>query len=177
MLDVAGFCAFLSIGDPVGIGLELVASSLSVRLTPEAPEEDNLVDCPDFGGEDADRLAEMPDVDRHALGLIQCKTGAEPSGHHGVGPHIDNHGYLPPVSPAALHTVQIFGDPIFTYSYREAVIDGWLIDHEPPIRIETELTRAGIIFHAGEQVEIFNTRTGRIDLVHISPRPTCLGGL
>jgi type I restriction enzyme R subunit len=41
----------------------------------------------------------------------------------------------------ALHTVQIFGDPIFTYSYREAVIDGWLIDHEPPIRIETELIR------------------------------------
>ena len=49
----------------------------------------------------------------------------------------------------ALHTVQIFGDPIFTYSYREAVIDGWLIDHEPPIRIETELTRAGITFHSG----------------------------
>ena len=66
----------------------------------------------------------------------------------------------------ALHTVQIFGDPIFTYSYREAVIDGWLIDHEPPIRIETELTRAGITFHAGEQVEIFNTGTGGIDLVH-----------
>ncbi len=66
----------------------------------------------------------------------------------------------------ALHTVQIFGDPIFTYSYREAVIDGWLIDHEPPIRIETELTRAGITFHAGEQVEIFNTGSGRIDLVH-----------
>jgi type I restriction enzyme R subunit len=26
----------------------------------------------------------------------------------------------------ALHTVQIFGDPIYTYSYREAVIDGYL---------------------------------------------------
>jgi hypothetical protein len=24
----------------------------------------------------------------------------------------------------ALHSVQIFGDPIYTYSYREAVIDG-----------------------------------------------------
>ena len=57
----------------------------------------------------------------------------------------------------ALHTVQIFGDPIFTYSYREAVIDGYLIDHEPPIRIETALTRAGITFKKGEQVEIFNT--------------------
>lgn len=66
----------------------------------------------------------------------------------------------------ALHTVQIFGEPIFTYSYREAVIDGYLIDHEPPIRIETELTRGGITFQRDEQLEIFNTRTGQIDLVH-----------
>jgi type I restriction enzyme R subunit len=66
----------------------------------------------------------------------------------------------------ALHTVQIFGDPVFTYSYREAVIDGFLIDHEPPIRIETELTRGGITFHKDEQVELFDTRTGQIDLVH-----------
>ena len=66
----------------------------------------------------------------------------------------------------ALHTVKIFGDPIFTYSYREAVIDGFLTDHEPPIRIETELTRAGITFQKDEQVELFNTRTGQIDLIH-----------
>jgi type I restriction enzyme, R subunit len=58
----------------------------------------------------------------------------------------------------ALHTVQIFAEPIFTYSYREAVIDGYLIDHEPPIRIETELTRAGITFQRDEQLEIFDTR-------------------
>jgi len=66
----------------------------------------------------------------------------------------------------ALHTVQIFGDPIFTYSYREAVVDGYLIDHEPPIRIETELTRSGITFQRNEQIELFDTRTGKIDLAH-----------
>ena len=66
----------------------------------------------------------------------------------------------------ALHTLQIFGEPIFTYSYHEAVIDGYLIDHEPPIRIETELTRAGITFQRDEQLEIFDTRTGKVDLVH-----------
>ena len=66
----------------------------------------------------------------------------------------------------ALHTVQIFGDPIFTYSYREAVVDGWLIDHEPPIRIETELTRSGITFRRNDPVELFNPRTGKIDLSH-----------
>ena len=38
----------------------------------------------------------------------------------------------------ALHTTQIFGPPIFQYSYREAVIDGYLVDHEPPLRILRE---------------------------------------
>ena len=66
----------------------------------------------------------------------------------------------------ALHTVQIFGDPVFTYSYREAVIDGFLIDHEPPYRIATELSEGGIIFEKGEEVEIFDTKTGSIDLTH-----------
>jgi len=66
----------------------------------------------------------------------------------------------------ALHTVQIFGDPVYTYSYREAVVDGHLIDHEPPVRIETALTQAGITFKKGEQIEILDTRTGKIDLAH-----------
>jgi type I restriction enzyme, R subunit len=35
----------------------------------------------------------------------------------------------------ALHTVDIFGVPVYAYSYREAVIDGFLVDHEPPVRI------------------------------------------
>ena len=64
----------------------------------------------------------------------------------------------------ALHTVEIFGKPIFTYSYREAVIDGYLIDHEPPIRIETALSKAGIKFERGEELELLDTRTGEIDL-------------
>jgi type I restriction enzyme R subunit len=66
----------------------------------------------------------------------------------------------------ALHTTQIFGDPIFAYSYREAVIDGYLIDHEPPVRIETALSRAGIGFKRGEELEILDTNTGQIDLAH-----------
>lgn len=66
----------------------------------------------------------------------------------------------------ALHTAQIFGDPIYTYSYREAVIDGWLIDHEPPYRIVTQLNEGGITFQAGDELEIFDTKTGSIDLAH-----------
>ena len=66
----------------------------------------------------------------------------------------------------ALHTTEIFGDPIFTYSYRQAVIDGYLIDHEPPVRIETALARAGIVFEKDKQLDLLNTRTGEINLAH-----------
>ncbi len=65
----------------------------------------------------------------------------------------------------ALHTAQIFGDPIYTYTYREAVVDGWLIDHEPPVRFQTALSQAGITFAAGEDVEVMDSQTGEIDNV------------
>jgi type I restriction enzyme, R subunit len=66
----------------------------------------------------------------------------------------------------ALHTVQIFGEPIFTYPYREAVIDGYLVDHDPPIHIETELSRQGIHFARGELLPLLDPTTGQIDLTH-----------
>ena len=66
----------------------------------------------------------------------------------------------------ALHTVSIFGDPVFKYSYREAVVDGFLIDHEPPVQITTALSRAGIKFKKGEEVALIDTRTGKVDLTH-----------
>jgi type I restriction enzyme R subunit len=62
----------------------------------------------------------------------------------------------------ALHTTQIFGEPVFTYSYREAVIDGWLIDHEPPFQIRTELSGTGITFKKDENLDLFDTKTGTI---------------
>ncbi|MFG6415475.1 type I restriction-modification system endonuclease [Roseateles sp. DC23W] len=62
----------------------------------------------------------------------------------------------------ARHTSEIFGKPVYTYSYREAVADDWLIDHEPPIRYETVLSRAGIHFDKGEKVEALDTTTGEI---------------
>ncbi len=64
----------------------------------------------------------------------------------------------------ALHTTQIFGAPIFSYSYREAVIDGYLVDHEPPIQINTQLSTGGIVWHVGEQVSVYNPRQNQIDL-------------
>ena len=64
----------------------------------------------------------------------------------------------------ALHTREIFGPPVYRYSYRQAVIDGFLIDHRPPRRIVTALSQTGISFKAGEQVEILDPRSGQIDL-------------
>jgi type I restriction enzyme R subunit len=67
----------------------------------------------------------------------------------------------------AKHTTEIFGKPVFTYSYREAVADDWLIDHEPPIRYETQLGRHGIHFDKGEQVSVVNTQTGEVDTAEL----------
>jgi type I restriction enzyme R subunit len=64
----------------------------------------------------------------------------------------------------ALHTTQIFGVPIFAYGYREAVIDGYLVDHEPPVRINTKLSTEGIVWHAGDQVSVYNTRQNQVEL-------------
>lgn len=64
----------------------------------------------------------------------------------------------------ALHTREIFGAPVFRYGYRQAVIDGYLIDHRPPRRITTALSQTGISFEQGEEVTIFDPRTGEVDL-------------
>ena len=64
----------------------------------------------------------------------------------------------------ALHTSEIFGRPVYTYSYREAVIDGFLIDHEPAHRIRTALSEDGMVWKPGDRVKYFDPKTGQIDL-------------
>src|SRR5690606_21715955 len=67
----------------------------------------------------------------------------------------------------AKHTSEIFGKPVYVYSYREAVADDWLIDHEPPIRFETLLSQNGIHFDRGETVEAIDVRTGDIEAAEL----------
>ncbi len=64
----------------------------------------------------------------------------------------------------ALHTRDIFGDPVFSYSYPEAVIDGYLVDHEPPVRIVTALAEDGIHWKVGEEVTAYSPRTRKEQL-------------
>lgn len=49
--------------------------------------------------------------------------------------------------------MQIFGEPVYRYTYRTAVIDGFLIDQDPPIQIITRNAQEGVYLSKGEQVE------------------------
>lgn len=63
----------------------------------------------------------------------------------------------------AYHTTEIFGKPVHNYSYREAVIDGFLTDHEPPYIIKTNLSENGILWEKGEKPKAFNPETNAIE--------------
>ena len=62
----------------------------------------------------------------------------------------------------ALHTTEIFGEPIFTYSYREAVIDGWLVDHDPPYIINTDFIENKAKFKKGETLAEYDPNTNEL---------------
>lgn len=62
----------------------------------------------------------------------------------------------------ALHTTEIFGKPVFTYSYREAVIDGYLVDHDAPHDIHTKLRDNGIEYKKGETLAIYDPNTNEV---------------
>ncbi|OKL38557.1 type I restriction-modification system endonuclease [Pontibacter flavimaris] len=62
----------------------------------------------------------------------------------------------------ALHTKEIFGTAVYTYSYREAVIDGFLIDHDPPYLIKTKLNEEGINWKKGEKPKAYDKESNSI---------------
>ena len=62
----------------------------------------------------------------------------------------------------ALHTTQIFGEPVFKYTYREAVIDGFLVDYDAPHIIKTSLSESGIHYAKGDSIAVYDPATGEI---------------
>ena len=62
----------------------------------------------------------------------------------------------------ALHTTEIFGAPVFKYTYCEAVIDGYLVDHDPPHRLKTKLGEEGIHYTKGEIITTCDSVTGEL---------------
>lgn len=63
----------------------------------------------------------------------------------------------------ALHTTQIFGTAVHNYSYREAVVDGFLTDHEPPFILKTKLSEEGILWKKGEKPKVYIAETNTIE--------------
>ncbi len=62
----------------------------------------------------------------------------------------------------ALQTTEIFGQPVFKYTYREAVIEGYLVDHDAPHDLHTRLRDEGIHYKSGDTVTVYDPVTGEI---------------
>lgn len=62
----------------------------------------------------------------------------------------------------ALQTTEIFGQPVYKYTYREAVIEGYLVDHDAPHELKTKLSQDGIHYKKGDTVTVYDTVTGEI---------------
>lgn len=60
----------------------------------------------------------------------------------------------------ALQTTEIFGQPVFKYTYREAVIEGHLVDHDAPHELTTKLSNEGIHYKCGDSITIYDLVTG-----------------
>jgi type I restriction enzyme R subunit len=62
----------------------------------------------------------------------------------------------------ALQTTEIFGQPVYKYTYREAVIEGYLVDHDAPHTLITQLSKEGIHYKQGDTVTLYDPVTGEI---------------
>ncbi len=62
----------------------------------------------------------------------------------------------------ALQTTEIFGKPVFKYTYREAVIEGYLVDHDAPHALKTRLSTEGIQYKKGDIVTTYDAATGEL---------------
>ena len=62
----------------------------------------------------------------------------------------------------ALQTVKIFGNPVYNYSYRKAVLDGNLVDFDAPHIIKTKFNTLGITYDKGDEIKYLDKETSEI---------------
>ena len=62
----------------------------------------------------------------------------------------------------AWHITSYFGAPVYHYSFRRAVLDGYLVDYDAPHVITTKLATEGIRYVPGEVVPYFDPQTGEL---------------
>jgi type I restriction enzyme, R subunit len=59
----------------------------------------------------------------------------------------------------ALHTVTLFGEPVFRYGVEQAIREGFLVDYEA-VLIKSKVRISGVFLKEGEQVGKIDTQTG-----------------
>lgn len=60
----------------------------------------------------------------------------------------------------AMHTIDLFQTLIYSYSYHQAVEEGYLADMNPPYVVKTKQNQEGISYEKGEEVTTLNLTTG-----------------
>src|ERR1700730_10474754 len=109
---------------------------------------------------DADRL----DIPIHSFDLIiadECHRGytaEETSIWRNTIQHFDAIRVGLTATPA-LHTIAMFGEPVFRYGVEQAILDNWLVDYEP-VTIHSDVRINGVFLKEGEQVGRIDTHTG-----------------
>jgi type I restriction enzyme R subunit len=78
----------------------------------------------------------------------------------------------------ALHTSEIFGPPVYVYSYREAVLDGhsWWTTTRRCTSAPSSTRAASISTAPGEEVAVYNVEKESVDLYHTPGRTGFRGG-
>lgn len=61
-------------------------------------------------------------------------------------------------TPAA-HTVAYFGDPVFRYTYKQAVDEGYLVDFDV-VKVKSDVRIEGVTLKEGERIEVVDTEIG-----------------
>ncbi len=83
------------------------------------------------------------------------------SKYHSVVEYFDAVKIAMTATPA-LQTTEIFGQPVFKYTYREAVIEGYLVDHDAPHKLTTKLSKEGIHYKEGDTIALYDPVTGEV---------------
>jgi type I restriction enzyme R subunit len=129
----------------------------------------NLFGPPADSGWSADAETEGAaalDIPIHAFDVIvadECHrgyTGSESSRWREVLDHFDGVKIGLTATPAT-HTTAYFEELVYSYSYQQAVGEGYLVDFDP-IAIESQVTLQGTFLRPGEAVALQDRETGAI---------------
>ena len=123
------------------------------------------------GDQDDDSDAPKLDIPIHAFDVIiadECHRGytsREESKWREVLMHFDGIKIGLTATPAA-HTTAFFKKIVFTYDYKRAVREGFLVDYDA-IAIKSDITIKGVFLEKGEEVGLIDTQTGEISFENL----------